>query len=214
MVDPKKVYSIDEAIDLVKKTANTKFDASVEVHLRLGIDPTKGDQQTRGTLVLPHGTGKTKKIAAFVEPEKEKEAKDAGADIVGGEELIAEIIKTEKINFDVAITTPSMMPKLAKVAKILGPRGLMPNPKTETVGPNIKKMIEDSKGGKISWKNDDTANVHQLIGKVSLDVQKIRENLNALLESVRRVKPASAKGIYIQNAVLTSSMGPAIHFVV
>ena len=212
MVDPKKVYTVDEAINLVKKTSTTKFDASVEVHLKLGIDPTKGDQQTRGTLVLPHGTGKSKRIAAFVEPEKEKEAKDAGADIVGGEELIAEIAKTEKLDFDVAVTTPTLMPKLAKIAKILGPRGLMPNPKTETVSPNVKKMIEDSKGGKISWKNDDTANVHQIVGKVSFDTAKLQANINMFLDSVRRAKPASAKGIYVQTAVLTSSMGPAIHF--
>lgn len=214
LIDPKKNYSIEEAVELVKKTSTVKFDASVEIHLWLGIDPKKSEQQVRGVVTLSHGIGKTKRVVAFVEPEKEKEARDAGADIVGGEELINEIATTSKINFDVAISSPAMMPKLAKIAKVIGPKGLMPNPKTDTVGPNIKKMIEDSKGGKVSWKNDDTSNVHQIIGKVSFENQKLIENLQTFVESVRRAKPASAKGIYIQNAVLTSSMGPAIHFVV
>ena len=212
MVDPKKVYSPAEAVELVKKTSKVKFDASVEIHLHLGIDPAKGDQQVRGTVVLPHGTGKTKRIAAFVSAAKEQEAKDAGADLVGSEDLIAEIAKTSKIDFDVAIATPDMMPKLAKVAKILGPKGLMPNPKTETVGANVKQMITEMKGGKISWKNDDTANVHQLIGKSSLDSGKLLENLTSFLDAVRRAKPASAKGIYFLSATLTSSMGPAVPF--
>ncbi|MEK9158706.1 MAG: 50S ribosomal protein L1, partial [Patescibacteria group bacterium] len=137
-IDPKKTYSLAEAVELVKKTANVKFDATVELHFKLGIDPKKGEEQVRGTLVLPNAFGKSKKIIAFVDSNQEKEAKDAGADIVGGEELIAEIAKSGKINFEVAVATPSMMPKLAKVARILGPKGLMPNPKTETVSANIK----------------------------------------------------------------------------
>lgn len=211
-IDSKKVYSLEEALELVKKTSSVKFEASVEVHLKLGIDPSKGDQQIRGTVLLPHGTGKSKRVAAFVSEAKTQEAKDAGATLVGGEELIAEIASTSKIDFDIAVATPDMMAKLAKIAKILGPRGLMPNPKTETVGLNVKQMVEELRGGKIAWKNDDTANVHQTIGKISFDSPKLMENLNLFLDSVRRVKPASAKGIYILNAVLTSSMGPGVRF--
>lgn len=212
LIDPKKVYTREEAVELAKKTSTVKFDASVEVHLRLGIDPSKGDQQIRSTIIFPHSVGTSKKVAAFVASDKEKEAKDAGADIVGGEEMIEEIKKTGKINFDVAVATPDMMPKLAKVAKVLGPKGLMPNPKTETVGPNVKKMVEELKKGKLTFKNDDTANIHQIIGKTSLDTEALLENLNAFLEAVQKAKPASAKGIYIHNASLSTSMGPGIKF--
>jgi len=210
MVDPKKVYTREEAIELAKKTSSVKFDASIEVHLRLGIDPSKGDQQIRSTIIFPHTIGKTKTVAAFVPPDKEKEAKGAGADIVGGEELIEEIKKSGKINFEVAVATPDMMPKLAKVAKILGPKGLMPNPKTETVGPDVKKMIEELKKGKVTFKNDDTSNIHQIIGKVSLEDKQLLENLNAFLEAVEKAKPASSKGVYIKSATISSSMGPGI----
>ncbi|MEK7655253.1 MAG: 50S ribosomal protein L1 [Patescibacteria group bacterium] len=210
LIDPKKAYSVAEAVDLVKKTSTTKFDGSVEIHLNLGIDPKKGEQQVRITLVMPNSTGKTKKIAAFVPADKEKEATDAGADIVGGEELIAQIATTGKIDFDVAVATPDMMPKMAKVAKVLGPKGLMPNPKTETVSANVKKMIEELKRGKISIKNDATGNIHQTIGKTSLDNEKLAENAKAIIEAIRKAKPASSKGVFIKNAVLTSTMGPAI----
>ncbi|OGL74288.1 50S ribosomal protein L1 [Candidatus Uhrbacteria bacterium RIFCSPHIGHO2_02_FULL_57_19] len=210
LIDPKKVYSPEEAVELVKKTNPAKFDASVEIHIRLGIDPTKGEQQVRGTVALPHGTGKSKRVAAFVPADKEKEARDAGADLVGGEELVAEIAKTQKIGFDVAVATPDMMPKLAKVAKILGPKGLMPNPKSETVGANVKKMVEELKKGKIAFKNDDSGNVHIVIGKVSAESSKLLENLNAVTDVIKRARPASAKGIFIENAALTSSMGPSI----
>lgn len=209
-VDPKKIYSPDEALELIKKISKEKFDAGIEIHLKLGIDPKKGEQLVRGTVILPHSIGKTKRVAAFVEPAQEKEAKEAGADIVGGEELIKEIKTTSKINFDVAVAVPAMMPKLAQIAKILGPKGLMPNPKNETVTPNIKKAIEELKKGKINFKNDDGGNIHQLIGRVSFDKQKILDNLNAFVESVRRAKPTAAKGIYIQNAILCSTMGPGI----
>ncbi|MBM3204836.1 50S ribosomal protein L1 [Candidatus Uhrbacteria bacterium] len=211
LVDPKKLYAPLEAMELVKKTSPTKFDASVEVHINLGIDVTKGEQQVRSTITLPHSTGKTKKIAAFVNGDKEKEAKEAGADLVGGEELISEIAKSNKIEFDVAIATPDMMAKLAKIAKILGPSGLMPNPKTETVGPNVKKMVEELKKGKVAFKNDTTANLHQLIGKVSMDAKALTENFTVLIEAVKKAKPASSKGVFLKSVTVASTMGPGIH---
>lgn len=210
LVDPKKSYPLAEAVELVKKTAGTKFDATIELHVRLGIDPKKGDQQVRGTIALPHGTGKSKRIAAFVTGEKAKEATEAGADLVGAEELIDQIAKTGKIDFDVAVATPDMMPKMAKAAKILGPKGLMPNPKTETVSANVKKMIEDLKKGKVAFKNDDTANLHIAVGKASFDAQKISENVAAALDTIQRAKPAASKGTYLMNVTLTSSMGPGV----
>lgn len=210
LVDKNKTYTLDEAIVLVKETSGVKFDASIEIHANLGIDPKKGEQQIRATVVLPHGTGKTKTIAAFVSAEKEKEAKDAGADFVYGEEAIKKIKDTGKIDFEIAVTTPDMMPKLAAVAKVLGPKGLMPNPKTETVGPNIKKIIEELKKGKVTFKNDDTSNVHQIVGKASFAENQLKENIVAFLEALKKAKPASSKGTYLKNMVLCSTMGPAI----
>ena len=210
LVDSKKVYTAAEAIDLVKKTSTTKFDGTVEVHLNLGIDVKKSDQMIRTTIVLPHTAGKSKRIAAIVPADKQKEAKDAGADVVGAEELIEEIAKTGKIDFDIAIATPDMMTKLAKIAKILGPKGIMPNPKTETVSPNVKKMVEELKRGKVTIKNDATGNVHQAIGKVSTDAKALTENLDAIVNAVRKAKPASSKGTYIKSATLVSTMGPAV----
>lgn len=210
LIDPKKSYPLAEAVELIKKTASTKFDSTIELHFRLGIDPQKGDQQVRGTVTLPHGSGKTKKIAAFVTGEKTKEAAEAGADLVGAEDLIETIVKTGKIEFDIAVATPEMMPKLAKAAKVLGPKGLMPNPKTDTVGVNVKKMIEELKKGKVSFKNDDTANIHVAIVKASFAADKLAENIQAVIDALSRSKPASAKGVYFQNIALTSSMGPAV----
>lgn len=211
IVNPKKLYSLQEAIQLIKQPSSVKFDEAVELHVRLGIDPGKSDQQVRGTVVLPHGTGKTKRIAAFVEAGKEVEAKNAGADIVGSEELIEEISKTGKITFDLAVATPSMMPKLAKLARLLGPRGLMPNPKTDTIGPNIGKIVEEQKAGKISFKNDDTANVHQVFGRVSFEETKLQENFLTLLEAIRKAKPSSSKGEYLKSVTIATTMGPGIH---
>lgn len=210
LVDKKKVYSLAEAIELVKKTSNVKFDSSVEVHVKLGIDVSKSDQQVRASVVLPNGTGKTKKVAAFVGANDEKAAKDAGADFIYGEEDIKKIKDTGKFDFDVAISTPEMMPKLAPAAKVLGPKGLMPNPKTGTVGADVKKMIDELKKGKITFKNDDTGNVHQSIGKVSFDSAKLVENLSALMDALKKAKPNSTKGTFIEGAYLTSTMGPSI----
>jgi len=209
-VDSTKVYTLDEAITLVKATSNVKFDASVEFHARLGIDPKKSDQLIRATVVLPHGTGKTKRIAAFVGPNDEKAAKDAGADLVLGEEEIKAIKDTGKIDFDIAVATPEMMPKLAVAARVLGPKGLMPNPKTDTVDKNVAKMIEALKKGKAAFKNDDQANIHQLIGKVSFDNAKLKENIETFLEALKRAKPSGSKGTYIKTPFLTSAMGPSI----
>lgn len=213
-VDGKKAYAPEEAVELAQKTAGVKFDATLELHCRLGVNPKKGEEQVRGLLVFPHSFGKAKKVAAFVEAGKEDEAKEAGADLAGGEDLIAEIIKTGKIDFEVAVATPAMMPKLAKAAKILGPRGLMPNPKNETVGPNIKAMIIGLKKGRVAFKNDDAGNVHLAIGKVSFTKEKLLENLKAALEAIKKAKPSSSKGAYLQTVVLTSTMGPAIKLAV
>ena len=210
LVEPKKTYSTQEAIDLVKKTATEHFDAAVELHARLGVDPKKGDQQVRGTVSLPHGTGKTRRVAVFCEPDKEKEAKDAGADIVGAEELVTQVLQSGKCNFDVAVATPSMMPKIAKLAKLLGPKGLMPNPKNETVTPAIGRAVTELKAGKITFKNDDTGNVHAVIGRISFTKEQLTENFNAFMDVIKKLRPASAKGTFIRALIMTSSMGPAI----
>lgn len=209
-VDKNNTYSLDEALALVKETSTVKFDATVEVHVKLGIDPKKGDQQIRSTVVLPHGTGKTKRVAAFVGPNNEQAAKDAGADLICGEDEIKQINETKKIDFDIAIATPDMMPKIAMVAKVLGPRGLMPNPKTDTVGTDIAKMIKEQKGGKVTLKNDETANLHMAVGKISFSDEQLKENIMTLLDSLKKAKPMSSKGALIKGLYLTSSMGPSV----
>ncbi len=208
--DKNTFYSLTEAIKLVKKLSKTKFDATVEAHFRLGIDARKGDQQVRKAVSLPHGTGKTIKVAAFVSADKEKEVKKAGADYVGGEDLVAEIKKTEKTDFQVAVAEPAMMRHLAQIAKILGTRGLMPSPKNETVTPDPAKAVNELKKGKISFKNDDTGNVHVAIGKVSFPDEKLIENFTAILDAIKKAKPAKAKGVYLKNITISSSMGPGI----
>lgn len=211
LVDTKKTYSLADAVALAKKTSTAKFDATVEVHIKLGIDPKQGDQQVRGTVSLPNGTGKSKRVAVFVtSAEKEKEAKEAGADIIGGEELVGQIASSGKIDFDVAIATPDMMPKLAKVARILGPKGLMPNPKTDTVGANVKAMVLDQKKGKVAFKNDDTGNVHAILGKVSFTEAQLLENATTFMDALKKSKPSASKGNFIVKAVMTTTMGPAI----
>lgn len=206
-VEKGKQYAIDEAINIAKETKVAKFDESVEVHVKLGVDVKK--DQVRGTVVLPHGTGKTKKVVV-VTSTKEKEAKDAGADIVGGEELIEKIKNGKAGNFDVVVATPEMMPKLAQVAKILGPKGLMPSPKTETVTDKIKEAVESLKKGKAAFKNDNTGNVHQVIGKISFEASKLKENFQAMIEAIEKAKPAGSKGTYVKSITICSTMGPAI----
>ena len=203
-----KIYTIDEALDLCKKTSTVKFDASIEAHFRLGIDPQQTDQNVRFAVNLPAGTGKKKIIAAFVTSAKEKEAKAAGADIVGGEELIKEIKQSEKINFDVAIAEPGMMKSLALVAKILGTKGKMPSPKTGTVTVDIQKSIKDILGGKVEVKSDAAGNLHQVIGKTSFNSEKLRQNFDALLTALKAAKPKTAKQEFIRSATLSTTMGP------
>jgi large subunit ribosomal protein L1 len=205
-----KTYKVEEAIALIKTLGSAKFDESVETHLKLGIDTKQGDQQVRGTVVLPHGIGKTKRIAVFADGENEIKAKEAGADLVGGKELIDKIAQTGKVEFDVAVATPDMMKELAKIAKILGPKGLMPSPKNETVTTNIAKAVQEMKAGKIAFKNDSNGIVHQAIGKVSFSPEQLAENYRAFADAVKRAKPAASKGTYLQTTTLTTTMGPGI----
>ncbi len=210
LVDNSKVYNMEEALELLKKTANTKFAGSVEVHVRTNIDAKKTDQGIRGTVTLPHGTGKTKKIAAFVTEAKAKDAKDAGATIIGGEELIKEIKETGKTDFDVAVAEPAMMAKLAQIAKILGTRGLMPNPKTGTVAENITTAIKEITGGRVNYKNDDSGNLHQIIGKTTFETAQLTENLKTFIDSVNHSKPATVKKQLVAGISINASMGPGI----
>jgi len=200
---------IDDAIALAKESATAKFDETVEVAFRLGIDPKRSDQQLRGTIVLPHGTGRTVRILVLAKGEKVKEAEEAGADHVGAEEYI-EKIKAGWLDFDTAIATPDMMKDVGKLGKILGPRGLMPNPKTGTVTFDIGKAVGDAKAGKIEYRTDKTANVHAGIGKASFDADKLRENLVELVREIVREKPAAAKGQYIKSVTISTTMGPGI----
>lgn len=209
-VDRTKVYSATEAIELVKQTANTKFKGTVEVHVRLGIDPKKTDQGVRGSISLPHGTGKTKRVAAFVTETKEKEAKEAGAFLIGGADLIKKIKETEKTDFDMAVAEPAMMKLMAPIAKILGQRGLMPNPKTGTVTENIAGIIKEINAGKIDFKNDDSGNVHQIIGKTDFDSEKLVANLKTFIDALNASKPSTVKKVFITNIVVNASMGPGI----
>lgn len=209
-VDKSKTYTAEEAINLAKQTANTKFVGSIEIHVRTNIDSKKTEQQIRGSASLPNGTGKSKKIAAFVTEAKEKEAKEAGANIVGGEDLIKQIKETGKTDFDVAIAEPAMMPKLAQIAKILGTRGLMPNPKTGTVSDNIPATIKEIAGGRVNFKNDDSGIIHTTIGKTSFETDKLLENFKALYAAITAAKPTALKGTFITSVYINSTMGPGI----
>jgi large subunit ribosomal protein L1 len=210
LIEVGKVYPLDEALDLVAKTATTKFEGSVEVHVRLGIDASKADQLVRATVQLPHGTGKKLRIAVFAKGAVAEAAKAAGADLVGDTELIAEIKKTSKLNFDIALATPDMMKDLAPIAKTLGTKGVMPNPKNETVTADPAKMVKALQSGKVSFRSDVTGNIHQVIGKTSFPVDQLKGNFETLMDAIRKAKPAESKGTYIQNVVLTTSMGPGI----
>lgn len=210
LIDQKKSYPLDEAVSLLRTTSPARFDASVEVHCKLGIDPEKGDQQVRGTVRLPHGTGKTRRVAAFVSAAHEAQAREAGADLIGGKELIEQIKSSEKLEFDVAVATPDLMKDLAPIAKLLGPRGLMPSPKNGTVTTKVAETVRDLKGGLVAFKNDSTSNIHQVVGKVSWEAPKLRENITAFLEAIRRAKPPSSKGVYVRAAHVTTTMGPSI----
>ena len=208
-VDSTKLYTIEEAAKLVKETSTVKFDATVDVSFNLNVDPRQADQQVRGTLILPHGNGKTKRVLAITD--KTEEATAAGADFVGGPEIIDKIAGGW-FDYDVIVATPNMMAQIGKVARVLGPKGLMPNPKAGTVNPDIAKAVKEIKAGKVQYRVDKEANTHVSIARVSFDVKKIEENLNALVDALLKARPASVKGTYIKNAVIHTTMGPAIHF--
>ena len=209
-VEAGKLYSIDEACALVKETSTVKFDATVDVSFKLNVDPKQADQQVRGTLILPNGNGKTKKVLAITD--KVEDAKNAGADFAGGVEMIDKIQHENWFDYDVIVATPNMMGLIGKVARILGPKGLMPNPKTGTVNPDIAKAIKEIKAGKVEYRVDKEANMHVSVAKVSFDADKIAENLKALTAAIVKAKPAAVKGVYVKNAVIHTTMGPAIPF--
>ncbi|WP_298327325.1 50S ribosomal protein L1 [Haloactinopolyspora sp.] len=208
-IDADRLYSPLEAVRLAKETSVTKYDATVEVALRLGVDPRKADQMVRGTVNLPHGTGKTARVLVFAVGPKAEEAKAAGADIVGGDELVEEV-QGGRLDFDSVVATPDMMGKVGRLGRVLGPRGLMPNPKTGTVTMDVAKAVSDIKGGKIEFRVDRHANLHFVIGKVSFSEQALVENYVAAMDEINRLKPSAAKGRYIRKATLTTTMGPAI----
>ncbi|MBO8129851.1 MAG: 50S ribosomal protein L1 [Peptococcaceae bacterium] len=207
--DRHKAYEPMEALELVKKVAPGKFDETVEAAIRLGVDPRHADQQVRGAVVLPHGTGKTKRVLVFASGDKIREAEEAGADYVGGEDLVAKI-QGGWMDFDVAIATPDMMSKVGKIGRILGPRGLMPNPKTGTVTFDVAQAVREAKTGKIQYRVDKAGNIHAPIGKVSFETNKLFENLKTLVDALMRAKPAAAKGTYMRNISISSTMGPGV----
>jgi len=208
-VDLNKLYPLEEAAKLAKETNTANFDATIDIAIRLGIDPKKSNQIVRGTAMLPHGTGKSVRVLALVPPDKEEEAKKAGADYVGLDEYI-EKIKNGWTDVDVIITTPSVMGKVGALGKILGPRGLMPNPKTGTVTMEVGKAVQEAKAGKVEFKTDKTGIIHSVVGKASFDPKKIAENANEIIQTVLKLKPATAKGTYIKSITLSSTMGPGI----
>ena len=208
--DKSKQYDIEEALEIVISTAKAKFDETIEFHTKLGVDPKQADQQVRGVIVLPHGTGKTAKVLVIAKGEKADIAAAAGADYVGAEDMVAKIQKDNWFDFDVVITTPDMMGVVGRIAKILGPKGLMPNPKSGTVTMDVEKAIKDVKAGKVEYRLDKTAVIHCSIGKKSFGKEKLLENYNALLEAIIKAKPAAAKGQYIKSIAVASTMGPGV----
>lgn len=208
--DKQAAYPASQALELVKTLASAKFDETVEAVFRLGIDPRKADQLVRGTVALPHGTGKEVRVAVFCPPDKEKEATDAGADVVGGAELVEAIQGGRTLDFDVAIATPDMMAEVGKLGRVLGPRGLMPNPKAGTVTQEIGKAVGEFKGGRIEYRNDRYGNLHVPVGKVSFEPEQLVDNLATVVAEVVRAKPAAAKGRYVRSLTVSSTMGPGV----
>ena len=208
-VDQEKLYLLEEAAALVKKCATAKFDETVELHVKLGVDPKQSDQQVRGTVNLPHGVGKTKKVAVVTKGEKQKDATGAGADIVGGDDLVDRISKGF-LDFDILVATPDLMKDLSKLGKILGPRGLMPNPKSGTVTMDIAKTVKELKAGRVEYKVDEYGIIHVPVGKASFETKKLADNARTVLEALLKAKPSASKGVYMQSVTLSSTMGPVV----
>lgn len=209
--DKAKLYDVTEAVDVLKELPSAKFDETVELHIKLGVDSRHADQQVRGAVVLPHGTGKTKKVLVFAKGEKVTEAEKAGADFVGGEDMVEKIQKENWFDFDVVVATPDMMGVVGRLGRVLGPKGLMPNPKSGTVTFELDRAISDIKAGKVEYRLDKTNIIHVPVGKKSFESEKLTENLKALLDAVVKAKPAASKGQYLKSVTLTSTMGPGIH---
>ena len=210
IVDKNKLYTVEEAFELVEKLPKRKFDETVELHVRLGVDSRNADQQVRGTVVLPNGTGKTVRVLVIAKGDKAKEAMDAGADFVGAEEMITKIQNENWFEYDVIVTTPDMMGVIGRIGKVLGPKGLMPNPKSGTITMDVKKAVQDIKAGKVEYRLDKTNITHLAIGKVSFGPQKLKENYVVIMDALVKAKPAAAKGQYIKGIALTTTMGPGI----
>ncbi len=213
-VEKCKLYSKEEAVKLAKETSTSKFDGTVEVAVRLNLDTKKADQQLRGAIVLPHGTGKTKKVLVITKGENANKAKEAGADFVGDVDMLEKIEKENWFGFDVMIATPDMMPLLGKLGKVLGPKGLMPNPKTGTVTTDVVKAVNEVKAGRVEYRTDSFGNVHGVIGKVSFTEEQLLDNLNAFMATILKVKPSTVKGDYIKNIAITTTMGPGIKILI
>ena len=209
-IDSQKIYDVNEGLALAIETATAKFDESIEIHVKLGVDPKNADQQVRGSVVLPNGTGKEKKVLVIAKGDKAEIAKAEGADFVGAEEMIDKIMKENWLGFDACVTTPDMMGLVGRIARVLGPRGLMPNPKSGTVTPDVAKAIKDIKAGKVEYRLDKFGIIHCVIGKKSFGVEKLQENFDALMDAINKAKPQAAKGVYIRSISLASSMGPGV----